>query len=54
MVAQAFNLCEFKVSPVYRVSSRIVRPVTQRNSIEEKKLRVAAALVSLHSNRNLS
>ena len=31
------NLCEFKANLVYRVSSRIARPVTQRNPVLRNK-----------------
>ena len=50
------NLCEFKASPVYRVSSRTARS-TQRNHVSKtnkqtKTKRIALVMVSLHSNRN--
>jgi hypothetical protein len=31
------DLCEFKVSLLYRVTSRTARSVTQRNLVSEKK-----------------
>ena len=35
--AEPSNLCDFEASLVYRVSSRLVRSVLQRNSVQKTK-----------------